>query len=112
MKTVKLIGVASVFFYVLCWFTDQPTKTIHYIGIAMPWLSLLLSIPIAYLCKARNDQYFSSWGYVYAISTVIYVVTVSVMSGSIYQQLPHMAACVCFIAYFALEGQAKRTTNN
>jgi len=108
MSVIKFTGIASVLFYILCWFTDQPTKTLHYIGIALPWLSLALSVPVAYLCKVRSAEYFSVWGYVYAITTVIYVVIVSVMSGSLLPQLPHLAACVCFIAYFALEAANKK----
>ena len=107
-NVIKLLAIASVLFYILCWFVDQPKMVLHNLGIALPWLSLILSIPIAYLCKAKDNNYFSVWGYVYAVFTVIYVVVVSIMSGSIWQQLPHLAACVCFIAYFSLEHQTKK----
>lgn len=106
-KVIKLTAFASVMFYVMCWFTEQPTKTLHNLGIALPWLSLILSIPIAYLCKVKDDNYFSASGYVYAAATVIYVLVVSLMSGSIWQQLPHLAACVCLISNFAIEHYAK-----
>lgn len=102
-NTIKFLAFASVFFYILCWFTDQPTKELHYVGIGLPWLSLILSILIGYLCKVKDGHYFTSWGYVYAVATVVYVVGVSVMSGSVLPQLPHLAACVTFIAYFSLE---------
>lgn len=105
---IKFLALAALFFYVLCWFTHQPTKLLWYIGIGLPWLSLILSIPIAYICKVKDNNYFSASGYVYAIATTAYVVAVSLLSGSIYHQLPHLAACVCFIAYFALEQQCKR----
>lgn len=107
-KMNKLFAIIALFFYALCWFVDSPSKTIHYIGIALPWLSLALSIPIAFLCKVKDDNYFSAWGYVYAVATVLYVVIVSVMSGSIWYQLPHLAACICFIAYFTIEHQKKK----
>ncbi len=105
---IKFLAFTALFFYALCWFSDAPTKSIHDIGVSLPWLSLILSIPIAYICKVRDDNYFSAWGYVYAITTVIYVVVVSLMSGSIWHQLPHLAACICFIAYFTLEHQNKK----
>ena len=108
MKVIRFIGITSVLFYILCWFTDQPTKELHYVGIALPWLSLILSILIGFACKIKNNQYFASWGYVYAIATFIYVVAVSFMSGSILPQLPHLAACVTFIAYFSLEASNKK----
>ena len=105
---VKCIAITALFFYALCWFTDAPTKTIHNLGVALPWLSLVLSIPIGYVCKVKDGQYFATWGYVYATATIVYVVAVSFMSGSIWQQLPHLAACVCFIAYFSLEAAQKK----
>lgn len=105
---IKFLALNALFFYVLCWFSDAPTKSIHDIGVALPWFSLILSIPIAYICKVRDDNYFTAWGYVYAITTVIYVVVVSLMSGSIWHQLPHLAACICFIVYFTLEHQNKK----
>lgn len=100
---VRFVAIAAVFFYVLCWFADAPTKIIHYIGIVLPWLSMVLSIPIAYFCKVRDDNYFSAWGYVYVIATAVYFVVVSLVSGSIWHQLPHLAACICFIASYTLE---------
>lgn len=103
MNKIKFVAIAALFFYALCWFVDSPSKTVRYLGMALPWLSLFLSIPIAYLCKVKDDNYFSAWGYVYAVSTLIYIIVVSFMSGSIWQQLPHLAACVSFIAYFSLD---------
>lgn len=106
--SVKVIALSALFFYALCWFTHQQTGALHYLGIALPWLSLLLSIPIAYFCKAKDGNYFTTWGYVYATATVLYVVAVSLMSGSIWHQLPHLAACALFIAYFSLERHSKQ----
>lgn len=105
---VRFVAIAAVFFYVLCWFADAPTKIIHYIGIALPWLSMVLSIPLAFFFKVRDDNYFSTWGYVYVIATAVYFVVVSLMSGTSWHQLPHLAACTCFIAYFSLEAFAKK----
>ena len=107
-KLIKFLALAALFFYVLCWFAHQPTKFLWFIGIGLPWLSLVLSILIAYICKVKDNNYFSVSGYVYAIATIAYVVALSLFSGSIYYQLPHLAACVCFIAYFALEQRCRR----
>lgn len=108
MNATKTVGIIAVIFYILCWFADQPTRTLYYIGIALPWLSLILSIPTGILCKVRDDKYFYLWGCLYAAATVIYAVIVSLMTGSIWQQLPHMAACACLIAYFSLEAANKK----
>lgn len=77
MNATKTVGIIAVIFYILCWFADQPTRTLYYIGIALPWLSLILSIPTGILCKVRDDKYFYLWGCLYAAATVIYAVTVS-----------------------------------
>lgn len=98
----------AIFFYTLCWFVETPTKSIHNLGIALPWLSLALSVPIGYVCKVKDGQYFAVWGYVYAAATIIYVIAVSLISGTLLPQLPHLAACVCFIAYFSLEAANKK----
>lgn len=66
-----------------------------------------MSIPIAFLFKVKDDNYSSAWGYVYVIATIVYVAVVSLMSGSIWHQMPHLATCVSFIAYFALESSEK-----
>lgn len=107
-NVIKLLAFASVFFYILCWFTDQPTRELHYVGIGLPWLSLFAAIPVGYLCKVKDGHYFETWGYVYAVATVIYVVVVSLISGYLLPQLPHLAACVAFITYFSLETANKK----
>lgn len=102
-KLVKLLALISVFFYVLCWFTHQPTKLAYNVGLALPWASLFLSVLIGLIWDIKNKDYFTAWGYIYAAVTVIYVVAVSIMAGSIWHQLPHLCACICFISYFTLE---------
>ena len=105
---IKFLALAALFFYVLCWFTHQPTKLLWYIGIGLPWLSLILSIAVHFFVTSDKDHTGTYWAYTYVIATIAYVVAVSLLSGSIYHQLPHLAACVCFIAYFAFEQQSKR----
>ena len=105
---IKFLALAALFFYVLCWFTHQPTKLLWYIGIGLPWLSLILSIAVHFFVTSGKDHTGTYWAYTYAIATIAYVVIVSMLSGSIYHQLPHLAACVCFISYFGLEQQCKR----
>ncbi len=107
MKILNFVAVVAVILYTLCWFTHQPTSTLYWLGIFLPWLSLFLSIPISYVCKVKEGEYFKTWGWVYAISTLLYITVVSMMSGSVLHQLPHLGACVCFIAYFSLEHRAK-----
>lgn len=102
-NVVKFLALSSVFFYVLCWFTHQPTKLEHNVGLVLPWASLLFSVLIGLIWDIKNKEYFAAWGYTYAAVTVIYVVVVSIMAGSIWHQLPHLCACTCFISYFTLE---------
>lgn len=100
---LKFLALAAVFFYILCWFTHQPTEMIHYLGVSLPWLSLLCSIPIHLIVKSKTDNSGTYWAYTYIITTIVYAVIVSLMSGSIFQQVPHLATCVTFVAYFKLE---------
>ena len=104
---IKILAIVSLFLYALCWFTNQPTPTLHYIGIALPWLSLFISIPVSYLCKVNDKKHFAVYGYTYAISTFLYFIVLYVISGSVWHQLPHLAACICFIGYFTIEHQTK-----
>lgn len=105
---VKAAGIIAVIFYIISIFADAPTKTIQGIGAMLPWLSLFLSIPLSYFLHVKEGDYFKTWGCVYAITTLLYIVVVSIMSGSVLHQLPHLGACVCFIAYFSLEHRAKK----
>lgn len=106
----KFLGISAIIFYILCWFTHQPTSTLHGLGISLPWLSLIISIPVAYLCKMKDNEYFKAWGWMYALFTLLYITVMSLMSGSVINQLPHLGACVCFIAYFTLERRTKDPT--
>lgn len=93
----KFLSVTALFFYVLCWFAHQDSKVVWYIGIALPWLSLIASIPINILRKSHEDNSGVHWAYTYVVMTVAYFVVVSVMEGSVWHQVPHLAACTCFI---------------
>lgn len=104
----KFLAFSALFFYALCWFTHQQTGLLHYLGIALPWLSLLTGIAVHLFINTKEDNTGTYWAYSYVIMTVAYVVTVSLMSGSIFHQVPHLATCVTFIAYFALERLKKK----
>ena len=106
--TTKFVGFSALIFYVLCWFSHQQTDVLHYIGISLPWLSLLAGIAVHIFTKTKEDNTGTYWAYSYIILTVAYVVAVSLMSGSIWHQVPHMATCVTFLAYFALERLEKK----
>lgn len=100
---IKFLAFSALLFYVLCWFSDQQNKTLWYLGIALPWLSLILSIPIHLFVKSKEDNTGTYWAYTYITITIIYVVVLALMTGSIWHQVPHLATCVTFLAYFALE---------
>lgn len=100
---IKFFAFSALLFYVLCWFSDQQSKTLWYLGIALPWLSFILSIPIHLIVKSEKDNTGTYWIYTYITITIIYVVVLTLMAGNIWNQVPHLATCVAFIAYFALE---------
>ena len=100
---IKFLALAALFFYALCWFTHQPTEFIHYVGVSLPWLSILFSIPIHLIVKSKADNSGTYWAYTYIIMTIIYVVSISLTSGKWLQQVPHLATCVTFVAYFKVE---------
>ncbi len=91
---IQSIGISSIFFYAVCWFVDQPTHTIWYIGIGLPWLSLLISILLSF---AMNKDL--SWAYCYFVSTLFFVCFASIIKSELLSQIPYLAACVCVIAY-------------
>ena len=105
---IKFLALLSIFFYVLCWFTNQPTKLLWYIGISLPWLSLIVCIPLSILQKSEEDNVGVYWSYLYAVMTAGYIVILTLVGNTIYYQLPHLATCICFISYFTLEHKVKK----
>lgn len=104
MKETEIItGVSALLFYALCWFTHQPTQWMWALGIAMPWLSLVAGILVSFATSKE-----ASWKYCYLLSTIIYVVFVSVKKMDFLSQVPYMASCICFIACSALSTMSKR----
>lgn len=108
VNITKFLSIAALFFYVLCWFTHQDSKVVWYIGIGLPWLSLIASIPINILRKSHEDKSGVHWAYTYVVMTVAYFLVISIMEGSVWHQLTHIAACVCFISCFELESYEKK----
>ena len=105
---IRLLAFSAIFFYTLCWFSHQPTKLLWYIGVGLPWLSLIVSIPLSMLQKSEKDNVGLYWAYIYTVMTAGYVVILSLTGNPIYYQLPHLTTCICFISYFALERKAKK----
>lgn len=89
----KFLAVAALFFYTLCWFIHQPSELIWYVGVGLPWISLLIGLPLSF---AFNKEL--SWTYCYIAATLFYVIFVSVKTFSLYTQIPYFAACTTFIA--------------
>ena len=104
---IRFVLAAAIFFYIVCWLVDQPTKVWWYIGVAIPWLSLFVTIPITLIFKVKEEDSYFTWGCIYVVSTILYVAAMSFVSGSFLLQLPYLSACVSFIAYFALEFKTK-----
>lgn len=94
MMVDRFVGLAAFYFYVLCWFVEQPYQWLKYIGISLPWLSLFLSLPLGFIWKNG----IISWGISYAVWTLFYVVVTIMYSGNVIVQTPYLACCVCFIA--------------
>lgn len=105
-KVVKLLAVSAVFFYALCWFANSQDDVIWGIGISLPWLSLILCIPL--ILFTEKDEAAKYWTYMYIVLAVAYAVVVSIMQKSVWQVVPHLAACVSFIAYVYIDSSNKR----
>lgn len=67
----------------------------------MPWLSLLVGIPVMLVSDSVFKKHLTSkisWGYLYAFCTIVYVIVMTIITKTIFPFIPHLAACVCFIA--------------
>ena len=108
MKIKELVISALLLFYILCWLTDQPTKLLWWLGVALPWLSLFATIPILFLTDTKESNNGKIWAYIYALFTIIYYFVVSNISGFWGQNTTYIASCVTFILYFYFENQQKK----
>lgn len=98
----EIWGIAAVAFYILCWLNGEENNIIWYLGIALPWLSLIVSVPVMFIAGTKNHKEGKVMAITYALFTAAYVLTVSFMRHSIVSQLPHAACCVCLIVYFVV----------
>ena len=101
------VGIAALFFYALCWFSDQPTDYLWYIGIALPWLSLIIGILISFALDKEV-----AWVYSYLLSSLIFTAYVSYIHMNIISQSPYLATSICFIAYSYLSRLNSSATKN
>lgn len=90
----KIIYITAFVFYILCWLTPQPTKTIWGIGVSLPWLSLFAAIPITLLGHIEEKDNWKIWCYIYALATLLYVIVVSILGGKLLHLLPHLGCCI------------------
>ncbi len=80
--------------YIFCWLTDQPTKALWYIGVALPWLSVFAAIPISILTDIEEKDNWKIWCYLYALATLLYIIVVPSVGGRILNVLPHLGCCI------------------
>lgn len=99
---IKVLVISALLFYVLCWLTDQPTKLLWWLGVALPWLSIFLAIPITVLGHIEEKDNWKIWCYVYIVTTLIYIVVVQAIGGLFLQILPHLLCCASGVAYMVL----------
>ena len=102
MMTQKVVVLTTLLLYALCWLTDQPTKILWWLGVALPWLSILLAIPITILGHIEEKDNWRIWCYVYIVATLIYIVVVQAIGGLFFQLLPHLLCCASGVAYMVL----------
>ena len=102
MKIKGLVISALLLFYILCWLTDQPTKLLWWLGVALPWLSIFLAIPITILDHIEEKDNWKIWCYIYAVATLFYIVVVQAIGGLFLQILPHLLCCAFGVAYLVL----------
>lgn len=89
----KFLAIAALLFYALCWFAHQPSELLWYVGVGLPWLSLLIGLPLSFALGKKI-----SWAYCYVTTTLFYVIFVSFKTFNLYMQIPYLATCVTFIA--------------
>ena len=80
--------------YIFCWLTDQPTKALWYIGVALPWLSVFAAIPISILTDIEEKDNWKIWCYLYALATLLYIIVVPSVGVRILNVLPHLGCCI------------------
>ena len=98
----KMFGLVALLFYILCWLTDQSTKLLWWLGVALPWLSIFLSIPISVFGHIDEKDNWRIWCYVYAVATLLYIGIVQAIGGLFLHLLPHILCCASAIAYLVL----------
>ena len=102
MNIYRFFWITALFFYILCWLTDQPTKVIWGIGISLPWYSLFVGLPILFIGNVDEKDNWKIWCYTYAVSTLLYIVIVYAIGGQLLQLLPHLLCCASAVAYMVL----------
>ena len=102
----RFVGATAILFYALCLFVNKPVGWLWGWGASLPWLSLIVSIPLHIFIKGEDNTY-TIWGSVYVVMTVVYVAAAYVITGSFLNQIPYLASCMGFIAYMAMEFQGK-----
>lgn len=118
----RLSCFAAFFFYAISWTVNDYGKVAWYIGISLPWLSLLIGLLVSFL---RDMVYnieidsISGWGYFYFIISIVYFVFMSIYTSSVLPFIPHLSACLCFIfsvfiglIFKHIENQTKNINNS
>ena len=93
----KKIIIPALVLYILTWFMPQPTKTLWYIGVALPWLSVFAAIPISFLTDIEEKDNWKIWCYLYALATLLYIIVVLTFGGKPLHLLPHLGCCITSI---------------
>lgn len=94
MNKMGLLFSLVIGLYIFCWLTDQPTKALWYIGVALPWLSVFAAIPISILTDIEEKDNWKIWCYLYALATLLYIIVVPSVGGRILNVLPHLGCCI------------------
>ena len=100
MRLKTVIGLIAALAYVFCWLVNKDYKAAWYIGVSLPWGSLIASVPVFFFLDMSHNQEYKIWSVVYYLLTLVYVISVSVLTGRMITQLPHLIACIMFVAYF------------
>ena len=93
----KILGYTSIVLYIIS-FISEKTKMLMFIAIWIPWLSFIVSIPVAKIITESNKKNVVFT--IYFVFALLFFIAASFITKSI---LPHIFSLLCCISYILCE---------